>query len=43
LKFPKVAAMCGFSSVEQMRLVFKRMAGLTPEEYRRRELAGTHP
>lgn len=34
VKLHKVAAMCGFSNAEQMRLVFKRLTGLTPLEYR---------
>jgi LacI family transcriptional regulator len=35
IKLQRVAALCGFASVEQMRLVFTRMAGRTPREYRR--------
>ena len=37
IKFPKLAADCGFSSVEQMRLAFKRVTGMTPLEYRQAE------
>lgn len=33
IKFQKLAADCGFSSVEQMRLAFKRITGMTPFEY----------
>ena len=36
-KFHKLAMMCGFSSVEHMRLVFKRVTGMTPLEYRKAE------
>ncbi len=35
LKLRNVAAACGFSSVERMRLVFRRQTGMTPLEYRR--------
>ena len=35
LKLRNVAAACGFSSVERMRLIFRRLTGLTPLEYRR--------
>jgi LacI family transcriptional regulator len=38
-KLTSVAAACGFSSVERMRLVFRRVAGTSPLEYRRRQLA----
>lgn len=34
VKFRTVAKACGFSSIERMRLVFKRTLGLTPQEYR---------
>jgi LacI family transcriptional regulator len=34
-KLQAVASACGFSSVERMRLVFLRMNGKTPVEYRR--------
>jgi LacI family transcriptional regulator len=37
LKLHKVANLCGFSSLDQMRLVFKRMTGLSPLEYRREQ------
>jgi len=37
IKFHKVAHLCGFSSLDQMRLVFKRMTGMSPLEYRRQE------
>lgn len=33
-KLHRVASACGFSSVERMRLVFLRMTGQTPVEYR---------
>ncbi len=36
-KFHKLAMTCGFSNVERMRLVFKRVTGMTPMEYRRTE------
>ena len=36
-KFHKLAMLCGFSSMEQMRLVFKRVTGMTPLEYRQKE------
>jgi LacI family transcriptional regulator len=39
VKLHKVAALCGFSGLEQMRMVFKRMTGLTPLQYRQAELA----
>lgn len=35
IKLHRVATACGFSSVERMRLVFVRMTGQTPVEYRR--------
>jgi transcriptional regulator GlxA family with amidase domain len=31
----KIAAECGFSSAARMRLVFQRIAGMTPLEYYR--------
>ena len=37
LKLHKIAALCGFSSLEQMRLVFKRMARMSPLQYRQAE------
>jgi LacI family transcriptional regulator len=39
IKFRNVARACGFSSVERMRLVFKRLLGLTPQEYRQTKRA----
>ena len=33
---------CGFSNVEQMRMVFKRVTGMTPLEYRQAE-SRLHP
>lgn len=33
-KLRRVAAACGFSTVERMRLVFKRVSGQTPQQYR---------
>ena len=36
-KFHKLAMACGFSNVEQMRMVFKRVTGMTPLEYRQAE------
>ncbi|MDY0164969.1 MAG: DNA-binding transcriptional regulator [Thermoguttaceae bacterium] len=35
LKFQTAVRACGFSSVARMRLVFKRLTGMTPLEYRR--------
>lgn len=40
MKFQAVAAASGFSSVERMRLVFKRLTGLTPQEYRQGKSTG---
>lgn len=40
LKFQGVVKACGFSSVTQMRLTFKRVTGMTPLEYRQSERAG---
>ena len=37
IKLHKLAMACGFSSAARMRLVFKRMTGMTPMEYRRKE------
>jgi LacI family transcriptional regulator len=34
-KLHRIVKACGFSSIEQMRLVFKRMTGLTPLEHHR--------
>jgi LacI family transcriptional regulator len=34
-KLHQVASACGFSSVERMRLVFQRLTGMAPLEYRR--------
>ncbi len=34
IKMRKIAAECGFSSAARMRLVFRRIAGMTPLEYR---------
>ena len=39
IKFHKVAKDCGFPSAERMRLVFKRVTGVTPLEYRQAEQA----
>ncbi|MDZ7618202.1 MAG: DNA-binding transcriptional regulator [Patescibacteria group bacterium] len=39
LKFHGVVRACGFSSVAQMRLSFKRVTGMTPLEYRQSERA----
>jgi len=33
VKMRKIAAECGFSSAARMRLVFQRIAGMTPLEY----------
>lgn len=41
IKLHKVAITCGFSSVERMRLVFKRQTGMTPLEYRQAQRAKT--
>jgi LacI family transcriptional regulator len=35
IKMRKIAAECGFSSAARMRLVFQRIAGMTPLEYHR--------
>ncbi len=36
-KLHKLAMTCGFSNVERMRLVFKRVTGMSPLEYRQAE------
>lgn len=41
IKLHNVVKATGFSSVERMRLVFKRLAGTTPLEWRRAEAAKT--
>ena len=38
IKLHNVVKACGFSSVERMRLVFKRLTGTTPLEYRQARL-----
>ena len=38
VKLHKVAKVCGFPSAERMRLVFKRITGMTPLEFRQAEL-----
>jgi transcriptional regulator GlxA family with amidase domain len=35
IKIRTVAAVCGFSTAARMRLVFRRVVGMTPQEYRR--------
>lgn len=40
-KLRHVAAVCGFATVERMRLVFKRLHGQTPLQFRQAELAKT--
>ena len=35
VKMQKIATECGFSSAARMRLVFQRIAGMTPLEYHR--------
>ena len=42
-KFHKLAMACGFSNVDQMRLVFKRETGMTPLEYRNKEIVFRNP
>lgn len=37
IKLHKVAHLCGFSSLDRMRLAFKRMTGMSPLEYRREQ------
>ena len=39
VKFHTLAKACGFSSIEHMRLVFSRLMGVTPQQYRQVELA----
>jgi LacI family transcriptional regulator len=39
IKVHKVVTACGFSSVERMRRVFKRLTGMTPLEYRQAQRA----
>jgi LacI family transcriptional regulator len=41
VKLHNVVTACGFSSVDRLRLVFKRVTGMTPIEYRRSEFAKT--
>lgn len=41
VKFGNLARACGFSSIERMRLVFKRLTGLTPQQYRQAKLTKT--
>ncbi len=41
IKFQSVVKACGFSSVGRMRLVFKRLTGMTPLKYRQAERAKT--
>jgi len=41
IKLHNVVTVCGFPSVERMRLVFKRLTGMTPLEYRQSERAKT--
>jgi LacI family transcriptional regulator len=42
LKLHNVVTACGFPSVERMRLVFKRLTGMTPLEFRQSERAKTN-
>ena len=42
IKLQAVAKNCGFSGPEQMRQVFRRLTGLTPQAYRQAELAKQH-
>jgi LacI family transcriptional regulator len=39
MKMRNIAAACGFTSVERLRIVFRRFVGLTPADYRRKCLA----
>lgn len=39
VKFGNIARACGFSSLERMRLVFQRLTGSTPQQFRMAELA----
>ncbi|MEN6406604.1 MAG: DNA-binding transcriptional regulator [Thermoguttaceae bacterium] len=41
VKFRTLARTCGFSSVEHLRLVFRRQMGVTPQQYRKTALAKT--
>ncbi len=34
IKLHKLVKACGFPSVDRLRLVFKRLTGMTPMEYR---------
>jgi LacI family transcriptional regulator len=43
VKFRLLAKACGFSSIEHMRLVFTRLTGITPQQYRRTELTKIPP
>ncbi|HYF52067.1 MAG TPA: substrate-binding domain-containing protein [Planctomycetota bacterium] len=40
LPMPEVAARAGFSNAERLSVVFRRMTGVTPSEYRRKYNAG---
>ncbi|NQT16801.1 MAG: helix-turn-helix transcriptional regulator, partial [Planctomycetes bacterium] len=42
IKFHNVAKACGFPSVDRMRLVFQRVTGMTPLEYRLAETTKGH-
>ena len=39
IKFHKLSRDCGFPNVERMRVVFKRVTGMTPIEFRQRQMA----
>ena len=41
IKLHNLVTACGFSSAERMRLIFKRLTGMTPLEYRQAEKKGT--
>jgi LacI family transcriptional regulator len=41
IKFHNVVKACGFSSVDRMRLIFQRVTGITPLEYRQTEQSRT--
>jgi len=41
IKLQQIATACGFTTVERMRLVFKRFSGQTPLQYRLAELVKT--
>lgn len=43
LKIHSIAKACGFASQDRMRLVFLRLLGVTPQEYRKGFLAGVGP